>query len=141
MSEKIEKILEILEEMDDLDNAAWYEVVKKAESERVKEYDELTSKNVKFGNEVLKDLIPMIRLVRFSLAHPSIDQATRVMIVERLINELIVLLNSVETSGVLWSLMFNSYCTSGRRPIPVVMDLSKMFSTLEEEDKDNKLVI
>jgi len=140
-SKKIEAIFDILESLDGLDKAAWMELINVAEAKRNEELQKLANESADGGQVILNMILPLMKLIRLTLASKEISQLSRIMIVKVLIQELTSLLNPVETAGILWSITLSSFEDSrSKMPMPIIVSMGPLGIRQDEEDKSRTVV-
>lgn len=138
-TDKIKAIFEIVKSLDDLDKEAWIKLIHTAEIELGKEQAATTTETLKGVDEVLNNILPLVRLARLMIATKDISQLQRLVIVKPLIQEFLWLLSPIEAAGTLQALIYENFEKANPQLVPVmIMPAQGMHQ--EREDSGRTIV-
>ncbi len=137
-ADKMEEIVKLIRDLDGLDVQAWEELTRGREGERAGELATASDEAMNEAHSMLAAILPLMKVIRLMIASESLTPLMRTMVVRSLIPKLLTLLNPLEVSGVLMSVMhdvFDKAKPTGAIPMMIVG-----VPNLQEREDESRMV-
>lgn len=138
-TDKIKAIFEVIRELDDLDKEAWAKLIHTAEAELEKEIMMTNVKAMKEAEEILNDILPLVRMARLMITTGDISPFQRTIIVKHLMQEFLWLLTPVEAAGTLQTMIYENFKKSEPQ-MRAVMVVPRQFGPPKKEDTSRTII-